>query len=347
MKKFLLSEKGCFYKANLHSHSIYSDGHLTPEEMKKAYMEKGYSIIAFTDHNIFIPHNELTDGNFLALNGLEIDFYEGWNPDYVDNGRSYLTWKGCHLNFIALSPDNEIQPCYDRRNDYIIGSGQKYIDLIKFDPSKPDFQKIYSPKGVSAAMHEARKNGFFVVYNHPVWSLENFVDISRYDGVHALEICNYGSYVEGRDEYNPKIYDDVLKTGKKVFCVAGDDNHNRVPLDAKNSDSFGAFTMIKAEKLDYQSIAQSLLKGDFYASQGPEIYELYYSDGKVYVTCSDAERICFTTGTRRSACIYADGNKPLNSAVFDISDEDVYFRITVENKNRLRANTNAYFLQDL
>lgn len=347
MKKFLIAEKGRFYKANLHSHSIYSDGNLTPEQMKKAYMERGYSIIAFTDHNIFIPHNELSDSEFLALNGLEIDFYEGWNPDYVDTGKTFVSWKGCHLNFIALSPDNEIQPCYNRKNNNIIGSGQKYIDLIKFDSSKPDFQKIYSPEGVSQAMLEARKNGFYVVYNHPVWSLENFVDISGYNGFNAMEIFNYGCYVEGLDEYNPKIYDDVLKTGKKVFCVAGDDNHNSVPLDAKNSDSFGSFTMIKAEKLDYQSIAQSLLEGNFYASQGPEIYELYYSDGRVYVSCSDAERICYTTGTRRSACAYAEKNKSLNFAVFDVSDEDVYFRITVEDKSRLRANTNAYFLEDL
>ena len=46
MHKYLLPEKGKFYKANLHSHSTVSDGHWTPEEMKQRYMEKGYSIIA-------------------------------------------------------------------------------------------------------------------------------------------------------------------------------------------------------------------------------------------------------------------------------------------------------------
>ena len=100
MKKFLLSESGKFYKANLHSHSTYSDGKLTPEQMKKAYMEKGYSIIAFTDHNLLLSHNDLSDENFLALNGMEIDFYEGWNPNFIDQGKTYLTWKGCHINFI-------------------------------------------------------------------------------------------------------------------------------------------------------------------------------------------------------------------------------------------------------
>lgn len=347
MKKFLLSENGTFYKANLHSHSTFSDGKLTPEQMKKAYMEKGYSIIAFTDHNILLSHNYLSDEKFLALNGMEIDFYEGWNPDFVDQGKTYLTWKGCHVNFIALSPDNVVQPCYNRKKNHVIGTGQKYTDLIKFDTSKPDFEKIYSGEGVSKAMLEAQQNGFYVVYNHPAWSLESIEDIKNYSGFNALEICNYGSCILGIDDYNPKIYDDVLRTGKKVFCIGADDNHNHVPLDAKDSDSFGAFTMIKADKLDYPSVVKALLNGNFYASQGPEIFDLYYEDGKVYITCSDAERICLTAGTRRAKAVYATGEKPLNSAVFNITDEDVYFRLTVEDKNKLHANTNAYFLEDL
>ncbi|MEE1042931.1 MAG: PHP domain-containing protein [Clostridia bacterium] len=76
MKKYLLPDTGEFYKANLHVHSTLSDGRWLPQEIKKAYMERGYSIIAFTDHNILIPHHDLTDENFLALTGVEIDIDE-------------------------------------------------------------------------------------------------------------------------------------------------------------------------------------------------------------------------------------------------------------------------------
>ena len=69
MKKYLIPQNGRFYKANLHTHSTVSDGHLTPEEIKRVYMENGYSIVAFTDHEILLPHNELTDENFLAVTG--------------------------------------------------------------------------------------------------------------------------------------------------------------------------------------------------------------------------------------------------------------------------------------
>ena len=37
MRKYLLPEKGEFYKANLHCHSTYSDGNWTPEEIKERY----------------------------------------------------------------------------------------------------------------------------------------------------------------------------------------------------------------------------------------------------------------------------------------------------------------------
>ena len=56
MKKYLLPRNGKFYKANMHAHTTVSDGRLSPEEMKRAFMERGYSIVAFTDHEVMVPH---------------------------------------------------------------------------------------------------------------------------------------------------------------------------------------------------------------------------------------------------------------------------------------------------
>ena len=73
MKKYLLPETGNFYKANLHCHTTYSDGRKTPEQVKERYKELGYSIVAYTDHDILVPHPELNDESFLALNGFEAE----------------------------------------------------------------------------------------------------------------------------------------------------------------------------------------------------------------------------------------------------------------------------------
>ena len=64
MKKYLLPKDGNFYKANLHCHTTLSDGRLTPEEVKEFYKNRGYSIVAYTDHDILIPHDDLNDENF-------------------------------------------------------------------------------------------------------------------------------------------------------------------------------------------------------------------------------------------------------------------------------------------
>ncbi len=61
----LLPQTGTYYKANLHCHTTFSDGRLTPEEIKKAYQEQGYSVVAYTDHRNYQWHKELTDDKFL------------------------------------------------------------------------------------------------------------------------------------------------------------------------------------------------------------------------------------------------------------------------------------------
>ena len=67
----------------------------------------------------------------------------------------------------------------------------------------------------------------------------------------------------------------MKKSGKKIFAISADDNHNKYPLDDPRFDSFGGFIMIKAKELKYEPIINALRNGDFYASQGPEIYDLY------------------------------------------------------------------------
>ena len=71
MRQELLPARGKFYKANLHMHTTISDGELTPEEVKRVFSDHGYSIVAFTDHEIIVPHNDLTDEQFWRLQDLK------------------------------------------------------------------------------------------------------------------------------------------------------------------------------------------------------------------------------------------------------------------------------------
>lgn len=58
MRKYLLPETGQFYKANLHAHTSMSDGKDTPEEVKEIFKAMGYSIVAYTDHDVFVDRSD-------------------------------------------------------------------------------------------------------------------------------------------------------------------------------------------------------------------------------------------------------------------------------------------------
>ena len=257
MKKYLLPQTGNFYKANLHCHTNLSDAILSPEEIKKEYKARGYSIVAFTDHDVLIPHNDLKDENFLPLNAYEIEVTQGYENFDVSFGPEFKKRKTCHVCLIALEPDNFKQVCW-HRTEYLFGHSLEYRDKVIFDESEPDFIREYTPECINKIIKEARDNGFFVTYNHPIWSMESYEEYSMYENMHAMEIFNTASWVCGFDEYNPSIYDDMLRCGKRIFCIAADDNHNGQPLDSKKCDSFIGYTMIKAENLEYKTITDAL-----------------------------------------------------------------------------------------
>jgi len=332
MKQYLLPTSGVFYKANLHCHTNISDGKFSPEEIKQFYKAAGYSIVAYTDHEIMIPHPELADEDFLPLTSFEIDFDEDVTPGKLA--------KTCHVCLIALDPDNVTQPFFHRTKYMSWGNMKKYVHLVKFDASLPDYERVYSAEAINAFFKAAKEKGFYAIYNHPTWSLEDYPQYISYEGMDAMEVVNYAAVVEGCDEHNERVYNDMLRAGKRVFCVATDDNH-------QPCDQFGGFTMIKAEKLEYKTVTDALQAGHFYASEGPKIHDLWYEDGKVHITCDPADHVFITMATRRSQIVHANEYALVTEAEFIVDDADQYFYITVVASDGKRAYTHAYFMDEL
>ena len=336
MKKYLIPNTGKFYKANLHCHTTISDGKFSPEEIKQAYLEKGYSIIAYTDHDVLISHDDLTDDKFLALNGYEMEFNHAELPS--DNSRRSGK-KTAHLCFIAIDKDNKT-PCCLHRSKYLIGNSKNHVGSCKYDPLSVDFEREYSPECINTVIKNCREAGFFITYNHPTWSIERYYDYINYKGMHAMEIVNGECQALGYDEYNPRVYDDFLDVGNKIYCVATDDTHGK-------NGMFIGWTMIKAPSLEYNEITKALLNGNFYASEGPKIKELYVEDGFLCIETSPAKEICFVNSKRRGLKEGAKDGEFVTFAKFPIFDNDGFVRITVVDKNGKHANTNAYEAKEI
>ncbi len=334
MKRYLLDPKFNQYKANMHCHSTVTDGLKSPEELRDMYMEKGYSIIAYTDHDIFVCHNDLSNDKFLALNGFEMGFEEE-NP----NKTSWET-SICHLNFIALEPDNDRHPNW-HRHSYIGGNGLKYRDTQPHYEDEPDFERSYTPECINEAIRRGREKGFFVTHNHPTWSLENYPIYMSYEGLNGIELINYVSFWCGTNEYNTYIFDDLLRAGKRVIPMAGDDNHNFV------ADSFGAYNVILAENLEYRTVTRALEEGQTYVSEGPEIKELYIEDGKLCVKSSPAKHIYISSNSRYAQTFFAEDGGLLTEAEYEIIPEVKYMRVVIVDEYNRHACSRAYFADEL
>jgi len=337
--KALLPDEGQFYKANLHNHSHVSDSLITAEEHKKLYMDSGYSVIAYTDHDVIIPHKGLCDENFVALTSAEL---------HANAKVSFCNFaKTCHFNVIAIKENNDKAVLW-HRNEYVPRCSMLYYDRVNVDESLPDYERIYSPEKLSEMFKICRDSGYFVIYNHPVWSCEDYGEYSGYNNMHAFEIMNNSSVVGGYEEYNGNIYDEFLRLGKRIYCVAGDDNHNMNPPTSRRSDSLGTYTVIKAKSLTYENITEALVKGDCYASEGPEIKSLWYEDGFVHITTSPCKKICLNTGIGRADIEVAESkDAPVTEAVFKIYESDVYVRLSLTDMKGKRAYSRGYFTDEM
>lgn len=333
MRKYLLPQGLPFFKANLHCHSTESDGQFTPQEIKESYKAKGYSVIAYTDHEVMLPHPELNDPDFLALTGYELEVLD----DYP-LGSSFDKRKTCHMCLIALEQDAPRQVFWNRLYIHPL-LAKMHPELMESYADVPDAKRVFSKEGISDVMTTARNSGFFVTYNHPYWSLIDMDELSGYHGMHALEIYNHGCTCGGYDEYNPALLDAMLRRNQRVYCVAADDNHSL-------RSQFGGWNMICAEKLEYRTITKALEDGHFYVSTGPEIHELWFEDGFVHIRCSPATKIVASFGIRKKVCVRKE-DEDLTEAVIPVQKDDIYVRLTVWDENNNHADTNPYFTDEL
>ena len=117
--------------------------------------------------------------------------------------------------------------------------------------------------------------------------------------------------------------------------------------------------MVKARKLDYDTVFAALKRGDFYSSTGPEIKSLYLDGDKVVIKTSAVKQIALITDMRITEVIdsaktgktVSGGELSLAKLIEkrnDLGDSrKSFFRIEITDKCGRKALTRAYFLDEL
>jgi hypothetical protein len=182
---------------------------------------------------------------------------------------------------------------------------------------------------------------FLICYKGKINFKSLNTDYLSYENLDFVEIYNHSCCASGRPD-DEHAFDDFLRSGKKIYCTCCDDNHNLDYTNPFKNDSFGGFTMINTDKLDYGSIMSALQNGEFYASTAPLIYNLTVDGNKVSIETSPVKAIFLTTEGRRSNATYATDENGVTKAEFEVDKKDGYFRITLIDFEGKKAYTQAY-----
>ncbi|WP_102226412.1 CehA/McbA family metallohydrolase [Acidimangrovimonas sediminis] len=241
---------GRFWRGNLHTHSDRSDGALPAEEVCRRYAAEGYDFIALTDHFTGMFNYPITDTTGFRRNDFTTILGAELHSGAMRNGELW------HILAVGLPPD--------------------------FTPSNsPGFLPVEGQETGAELARRAREAGAFVAIAHPQWSGLTLEDARGLEAAHAVEIYNHGCAVGCDRADGAAIADLLLTEGRDLTLIATDDAHFTEP------DHFGGWVMVKAEENDPDALLEALKRGDFYASQGPELRDVRL-EGKSLVVESGA-----------------------------------------------------------
>lgn len=311
------SEPG-YFKGAIHFHTTWSDGDKTPEKVIACYRKCGYQFAIWSEHDIYIRTNKFDAPDFITIGGMERG---GLNPQWDENDNI-----GFHFGCIE---------------DETAEVSERYKHMAEFDYP----QKWEGHQSVTECINRMKEHGNLVVLNHPEWHMTAFDEVLKED-YFAIEIFNYATEWSTASSYGTAYLDYALQNGKKVFLTASDDAHD-FDETLMTKDFHGGWIVVNGASLDKRNIISNMKKGNYYASSGPEIYDIRILDGMLKIKCSPCKFIMFKSWPERSEFLCdRRGNAPLTEAVQEIKPHMKYIRAECIDFEGKVAWSNPIFLDE-
>lgn len=228
-------------KSDLHSHTIYSDGNVTPEYRVREAWVDGLDVLAITEHIEYRPWE-----------GKMISYLKGYFPGEpnkaaantiladlnVSNNAAIAAASGYGITII---PGAEIT-----RDQHKIGH---YNALFV-----KDVNTIYDPDP-AVSMKKAREQGALIMHNHPGWIRKN-VDIIEFEKKVYDEGLIDGIEIMNGSEFYPPIVTRAQE--KKFFMAANTDIHGTTTMDYVAQGHHRNMTFILAKDNTLPAIKEAL-----------------------------------------------------------------------------------------
>lgn len=360
-------ETARWYKGNLHTHTLWSDGNHFPEMVVDWYASRDYDFLALTDHNIVADHEKWMENDLVVRRGGRsalADYRTRFGGDWVQTreveGKLQVRLRRLDEfgplfekpGEFLLIPAEEITSSFDKKPIHINASnvaeaiepqtGESVTDVIRktmlavqqhaHEHHRPVLAHLNHPNfgwGVTAEeLAHVVEERFFEVYNgHP--SVHHLGDETR-PGVEKLwDIANT---IRLQDLGGPVIYG-----------LGTDDSHNY--HNTTGSTPGRGWVMVRAKELSAAALIAAIERGDFYASSGVVLDDVRFDGEELAIDIAATDGAVFVTeflGTRKGGehvgevLARVDGLRPR----YRLRGDELFVRATVTST---RAPVNPVF----
>jgi hypothetical protein len=319
---------GVWWKGNIHTHTLWSDGNDFPEMIADWYRARGYHFLALTDHNVlsegvrWMPLVEVESrGGKEALAKYRERFGEDWvETRPAPNGVG---------EEVRLRPLQEFRKRVEQPGRFLMIQAEEISDRAEGLPihlNATNIDEVIPPAGgrtvaetidnnLRAVEDYARGAGQEVLahLNHPNFHLavtaEDMALVSR---ERFFEVYNgHPGVLHQGDEEHPGVERlwDIANTIRidqlrlpPLYGLATDDSHHY--HEAHGSRPGRGWIMVRQTELEAELLVRAIKSGDFYASSGVTLSDVQYSpeNRKLEVLVDAEPGVRYTTsfiGTRK------------------------------------------------
>lgn len=227
-------------KSDLHAHTIFSDGSVTPEYRVREAWVDGLDVLAITEHIEYRPHEGVMTSYLKGFFQGEPNKPNGkiLSDLNVSNSRAVAAAVGYGITII---PGAEIT-----RDQNKIGH---YNALFV-----KDVNTIYDPDP-AVSMKKAREQGALIMHNHPGWIRKN-VDMIEFEmQVYGENLIDGIEIMNGTEFYPPII---TRAQEKNFFMAANTDIHGTTTMDYVVGGQQRNMTLILAKENTLPAIKDAL-----------------------------------------------------------------------------------------
>lgn len=315
---------GSWWKGNLHTHSLWSDGDDYPEMIAEWYKHQGYHFLAFSEHNVMTEGTRwLTITAERGGGGVLARYLRRFGHEWVelrtDNG----------TNQVRLKPLAEFRSRFEEPDRFLLIPAEEITDRHLTAPvhlNAVNLKEFIAPQGgsnvvdvlqanVNAVLAQRERTGqpMFPHINHPNfgWAI-TAEEILQIRGERFFEVYNGHPSVRNEgDEHHAsteRMWDIILSWRLGVlnlpvmYGLAVDDGHHYDTYAVGRSNPGRGWVMVRAPQLTPESIIQALEAGDFYASSGVTLRAMVRTGAAWRIEVAAEPGVTYRTrfiGTRR------------------------------------------------